>query len=364
MMVLWLVVFLFGEASNPGPMTNFDNPDAEWETLCEEEHEVHLVGCNGGDEEFYMDEHVDDGQDVSGSNVSLDLLLESRKPGIWRGSSFYARKNFEGQWAGYVFKLSSNGQGYYWDETNQGDLYGAHEERQADASSNLEDSDQALGNITGSGNGFSDGQISEWPDYIKNHDVALDLSMRDVRKHKWVLPLEDLLFGEIDTSIGQKRKPRLFTRRRAKKRCSRQGVVDKTPDFVGKTDKFHLDNGLWAIDSVNPNGLTGLIGYLSNSSAHIVLGQESKVVDTGDKIAKAQLQAKKKGWNMALAPALETEAGGVSAGVAIAVNKCIGMTSNDISMVPDQFSTRIVCTHVSVICKGGVHFISIYCWCI
>ena len=39
------------------------------------------------------------------------------------------------------------------------------------------------------------------------------------------------------------------------------------------------------------------------------------------------------------------------------------MSGFDISFVPEPFRSRIDCVHCGVMCKGGVHFLSVYFWC-
>ena len=68
----------------------------------------------------------------------------------------------------------------------------------------------------------------------------------------------------------------------------RCGTALSVPMFLGKADELHRDNGLWACDTVNPNGWGGMLTYLEQSVAEITIGQEARVVDEGDDIVRAQ----------------------------------------------------------------------------
>jgi hypothetical protein len=90
--------------------------------------------------------------------------------------------------------------------------------------------------------------------------------------------------------------------------------------------------------------------------------QEAKVVD-GDACISAQKAAKTTGWGLAVSPALITEAGGVSAGTAVAARSFFGMVGKELDFIPNCFRSRICCSHVGGFCRGGLHVISLYMWC-
>ena len=74
------------------------------------------------------------------------------------------------------------------------------------------------------------------------------------------------------------------------------------PSFIEYGRSSHSDDGIWAIDTVNPNGWTGTQKYLSVSSSEIVLVQEARVV-VGDPTVPAE---KAPGFNMVPFPARVT----------------------------------------------------------
>ena len=132
------------------------------------------------------------------------------------------------------------------------------------------------------------------------------------------------------------------------------------PSQIEASSTWHNGHGLWAVDTHNPNCSKGIVDYLGTSSADIYLAQESRVFDA-DAIKAKQRAAKREGWNLSVVPSLVTESQGVSAGVAIASRAFHGMSSKDLSFVPEPFRSRIDCVHCGVMCKVGVHFLSVYC---
>jgi hypothetical protein len=66
------------------------------------------------------------------------------------------------------------------------------------------------------------------------------------------------------------------------------------------------------------------------------------------------------GIAMSLGPALRTEAGGISAGVAITVKKHIGMSDPPHNPVPTQWRERIKVAWIGGLVDGGVYCISAY----
>ena len=77
--------------------------------------------------------------------------------------------------------------------------------------------------------------------------------------------------------------------------------------------KVDRENGLWAIDSSNPNGSAGMLKHLGISSADVTLFQKSRVIEE-DAMTSAQKAARTSGWRSAVAPALVTDLDGISAG--------------------------------------------------
>ena len=206
-----------------------------------------------------------------------------------------------------------------------------------------------------------------WPDYVSKSDSSVAGMVNDhmgnlAGSGRWRLPLHDLIFGASKAGdSGTGRLPRQRAKKR--KRVKRSGVTagGDLPMFVDASSSLHKDLGLWAVDAVNPNGWSGMLKYLSQSSAEVVLGQESKVCSGDSKVA-AERAAATSGWGAVLSPARDTDAGGISSGVMCAAKSFIGMACNTCSDIPDLFMFRICCAHVGAICKGGVHFVSLYFW--
>ena len=103
-------------------------------------------------------------------------------------------------------------------------------------------------------------------------------------------------------------------------------IVTPVQGMIGMGDAQHVDSGLWAIDTVNPNAWPGFIGYLRLSSADMVVGQELKRI-RGQELKAAEDTAKNDKWNLAINPCVVSEVGGRSAGGSVACRSHIGMTT-------------------------------------
>jgi hypothetical protein len=209
-----------------------------------------------------------------------------------------------------------------------------------------------------------------WPEYISKRGPTLEgpqavASAGGVAKPRWKLPLWALLFdAAFSTCKVSRRAPRKRPRRHRKNLVTRLDTASSivVPAFVHAGSTLQRDAGVWALDSVNANGWSSVATYLDKSTADFAMLQASKVLE-GQPIASAERSAKTCGWIMAVSPALCTDAGGVSAGVALASHAFIGMARNSLEMVPDEDRSRIGCTHVNAVCEGGVHVLSLYMWC-
>ncbi len=89
---------------------------------------------------------------------------------------------------------------------------------------------------------------------------------------------------------------------------------------------WHRDNGLWAIDTANPNSWDGAKRYIEASAADIVAIQEIKL-RKGEPILTAQGAARRMGWQLSVEECQVTECGYSSAGVGIAVRSHLGMAA-------------------------------------
>ena len=97
-------------------------------------------------------------------------------------------------------------------------------------------------------------------------------------------------------------------------------------DSVQADDVGHRSHGLWAIDSFNGNSWTSAAALLASSSADYVALQETREVGA-ERTAGLEAAAFRKGWVAAIAQAVWTDAGGISAGVAILAKKGLGMAT-------------------------------------
>ena len=279
--------------------------------------------------------------EVSTSTISTSL---GATPRTGSGGDFFAAKSFDGAKRGYVFRTGQLGVGYYWDAT-------AMQSVDRERSVTSDGCDVAVQYV--------------WLDYVSKSDSWVAGMVNDhmgnlAGSGRWRLPLHDLIFGA--GKAGDSGTGRLPRQRANKiKRVKRSGMTagGNLPTFVDASSSLHKDLGLWAVDTVNPNGWSGMLKYLSQSSAEVVLGQESKVCSGDSKVA-AEKAAATSGWGAVLSPARVTDAGGISSGVMCAAKSFIGMARNTCSDIPDLFMSRICCAHVGSICKGGVHFVSLY----
>ena len=119
--------------------------------------------------------------------------------------------------------------------------------------------------------------------------------------------------------------------------------------------------GLWAIDTANTNVWSTALHYLAVSSADVCLLQEHRLHGE-DTLARAVSAAKHKGWSCKPNEALRTGTAqcATSSGTAVATKSGFGYHPSPDTAVAAGFSTRISHAWVSVACRGGVHFISIY----
>ena len=78
-----------------------------------------------------------------------------------------------------------------------------------------------------------------------------------------------------------------------------------------------------SVETVNCTSWSSIESWLVTATSHIVLVQEHHIV-TDDDIAKAGQWAQQRGWKARFSPAIRTESGGTSGGVAILVRSFLG----------------------------------------
>ena len=174
---------------------------------------------------------------------------------------------------------------------------------------------------------------------------------------KWTISLADAIDG--DEGTGRTR----VSRRRPKrhKRHGRNGQnMEKVPQFVDTEDDLHRNGARWwAFDTCNPNCSEVAVAYLGRSQADCCLVQEFREAGTVAIQAK-QRAATRKGWELAVTPAVRTAKGGISAGVGIAARSAYGMVEYDLGELPACAEGRIAACHVGAVCRGGFHIVSVY----
>ena len=163
-----------------------------------------------------------------------------------------------------------------------------------------------------------------------------------------------------------RRKPR--ARKRPPKKHSKRGQVQgpiqlpegATTLGISMQDDTHAALGLWAIDTCNPNAISSGLQYLEYSTADVACIQESRVV--GDKLKTAERAALRAKWSLSIEPAKFTDAGGLSAGTAVAVRSHIGHSAPIGIPVFAELASRVKVSWVNSMCAGGVFVISLYLW--
>ena len=289
------------------------------------------------------------GNDLSNDNPGYLSFEVNGRPMF----QFLSTNKFVGQRRGFIFKTGDRGVGYYVD--SKGDHGagvrndGSQTNEQKQVVKLCESSDHC------------------WPEYICRIDQGKQLANAGVpaEGQSVALPLHELLFNEAFALEGSRRR---LKRKRPKRKRNRVGRGRKwsgdlqPPSHVEAQSAWHIDEGLWALDTINPNQLSGLASYLETSNSDVVMAQEGREDDPLTLLSR-EASAKKCGWNLYPVPALRTEADGLSAGVAIASRAFYGMSKGCLEGVPDTFKPRIACAHVGAFCRGGVHIISAYFWC-
>ena len=148
--------------------------------------------------------------------------------------------------------------------------------------------------------------------------------------------------------------------RRRKKRRTMGGQTFVMCPNAG--DASFRKAGLWAIDTANANSWKSAHTYLEESAADIILLQETKRL-AGSEAIDAERSASRSGWSLLLEPARSTEAGGVSAGVAVAVRSHMGTAKLRLALKKNELEHRVQAAWVGSMCRGGFYFISCYLYC-
>ena len=141
--------------------------------------------------------------------------------------------------------------------------------------------------------------------------------------------------------------------------ASREGRSSTDKKTVQFSDKSHREAGWWAIDSVNANAWDGALEAMATTSADLIGVQEAKV--EAHCINDCENTARNKGWRTAMVGCNLGEGGGRSAGVAVACRNHVGLSESfEDDKLPNELKGRFVVKHAGMICKGGIHIVSVY----
>ena len=277
-------------------------------------------------QELHLHEDVD--WALTGDCESQLAEVEAVMGSPLQSHSFMSTRKFTGAVPGFVYKTGEQGTGYYSD----------------------------LRSCSGDATSPFEGPSSE--------SAVLEYLMAAQRQSGCIcISLETLLVREDSCQIPRSRAQRRCarTRKRAKHGSRRAtGVPWKPTAEVSKRDSSHRAAGVWAFDSYNGNAMSTAQTYLEQCAADVCLVQESRVA--GDQLRAAERAAKRSRWNLALEPALHTEAGGLSAGTGVAVRNHFGHSCVLSDFRQPCIDTRLKVSWLRAYCKGGLFCLSACFW--
>ena len=228
-----------------------------------------------------------------GSISVVDLVHRADGMEHVKHEEYINAPSFGGAKQGYVYGTGGSGLGYYWDDRKALSFQKA-------------------------------AVLSQWLAYLKGLGDMAPGWCKDLERaeqFKWTVSLADAIDGGEGTG-------RTRVSRRRPKRRKRHGIkgqdMENVPEFVDTEDDSHRKGARWwAFDTCNPN-CSEAVAYLGRSQADFCLVQEFREADTMAIQAK-QRAATRKGWGLAVTPAVCTAKGGISAGVGIAARSACGM---------------------------------------
>eukprot|EP00973_Karenia_brevis_P060230 8381124-Karenia_brevis.AAC.1 len=113
------------------------------------------------------------------------------------------------------------------------------------------------------------------------------------------------------------------------------------PDFAFIADASAKDEGLWIIDTSNPNSWESAKEHiLKRSAADIVAIQETKKVIPSDDPTLVAKSARKIGWNLCASSALALPSGFASGGCAVGATRGIGVAPHE-QLIQESFQYRL-----------------------
>ncbi len=347
-----------GEASNPGPYwqvngdilsaaqegparrkhtSDFDDPDGECYPPEGDEYggwgllgQCTVVPSGPPSEADLVD--ITTEAEMEHEDISGDPVREHVNPAPY----FIGAKEFCGPQHGRVFKLGELGLGYYLDVLGEfGRMAGATQAR-------------GVASCTAS-------------------RVAVKISLDQLvpretdspapRSHAEVSALEQDLLGAHPPWTGDREASRELQRgRRGRRR--RGGEAFALPKECKLKDASHRRAGIWALDAVNANAWPRAAEHLASTAADIVMVQETRRGPRGKNAAEREAARLK--WSASLAPGVVTQAGRISAGVAVGVRSHIGLADAKAATGNGAAAGRYIRRWAGCMCRGGVHLGCVY----
>ena len=118
---------------------------------------------------------------------------------------------------------------------------------------------------------------------------------------------------------------------------------------------------LWCIDTVNPTGWRATLGYLQHTAADAVCIQEHRRC-SDEQCAEAAAAARAARWSLSVGRAVTTDAGGASAGVAIAARSHFGLGLPVVAPTCADLTSRLRVARCPGVVRGGIHVVPAYFW--
>ena len=125
-------------------------------------------------------------------------------------------------------------------------------------------------------------------------------------------------------------------------------------------DRWWVQYGWWAIDSVNPNSWTTAKAKVLNLSSADAIGMQETKVEGEEKISDAKRHARDLGWNSTFTGAKSTPAQRASGGCAVCARKGTGVSDKGSVEIDDKVRHRVCHAWVNGVVKGGLHVFSVY----
>jgi hypothetical protein len=272
-----------------------------------------------------MDEQLTDDDEAEFSSVDHAIDTETQD-----GCNFFKAKAFRGPMRGFVFRTCVGGTGYYRDQppcltiSLMTHLF----PRELIVPTGISISDCLTAAELRQNGRQEERRGAAYP------RTAPKLTRRGGRGRRGRL---DCIMMNDDADVAMVRQP-----------------SEPIHESVSYLDDWHVKAGLWAFDTANPNAWHKGKDYLAGTTADIILLQETKV-EGGDKLDSAEAAAKSLKWRASIAPCCVTSAGGMSAGVAVAVRQHIGLAEADTraGTLLEVHAGRFMSRLVGQVCKGG-----------